>query len=110
MRAAPSLRPGAAVEVRLLGPLELADGGRLIAYGGARQRAVLALLVLHANQVVPSERVLLELWGEDTPPGTVGTNTVSELLVCVVGATGFEPVTPSVSDPTSHLPACTSDG
>ena len=57
------------MEVRLLGPLELADGGRLIAYGGARQRAVLALLVLHANQVVPSERVLLELWGEDAPPG-----------------------------------------
>ena len=57
------------MEVRLLGPLELADGGRLIAYGGARQRAVLALLVLHANQVMPSERVLLELWGEDAPPG-----------------------------------------
>jgi hypothetical protein len=33
-----------------------------IAYGGARQRAVLALLVLHANQVVASGRVLLELW------------------------------------------------
>ena len=51
------------MEVRLLGPLELADGGRSIAYGGARQRAVLALLVLHANQVVASERVLMELWG-----------------------------------------------
>ena len=57
------------MEVRLLGPLELADGGRLIAYGGARQRAVLALLVLHANQVLASERVLMELWGEDAPPG-----------------------------------------
>ena len=57
------------MEVRLLGPLELADGGRSIAYGGARQRAVLALLVLHANQVVASERVLMELWGEDAPPG-----------------------------------------
>jgi DNA-binding SARP family transcriptional activator len=57
------------MEVRLLGPLELADGGRSIAYGGARQRAVLALLVLHANQVVASERVLVELWGEDAPPG-----------------------------------------
>jgi DNA-binding SARP family transcriptional activator len=44
------------MEVRLLGPLELADGGRSIAYGGARQRAVLALLVLHANQVLASER------------------------------------------------------
>ncbi|HEV3464742.1 MAG TPA: BTAD domain-containing putative transcriptional regulator [Actinomycetota bacterium] len=57
------------MEVRLLGPLEVADGGRSIAYGGARQRAVLALLVLHANQVVASERVLTELWGEDAPPG-----------------------------------------
>jgi len=57
------------MEVRLLGPLELADGGRSIAYGGARQRAVLALLVLHANQVLASERVLMELWGEDAPPG-----------------------------------------
>jgi DNA-binding SARP family transcriptional activator len=57
------------MEVRLLGPLELADGGRSIAYGGARQRAVLALLVLHANQVVASERVLMELWGEEAPPG-----------------------------------------
>jgi DNA-binding SARP family transcriptional activator/Flp pilus assembly protein TadD len=52
----------------LLGPLELAESGRPIAHGGVRQRAVLALLVLHANQVVPSERLLVELWGEDAPP------------------------------------------
>jgi|GEM_PF-4012514 len=52
------------MEVRLLGPLELAEGGRSIAYGETRQRAVLALLALHANQVVPSERVLLELLGK----------------------------------------------
>ena len=56
------------MEVRLLGPLELAESGRPIAHGGARQGAVLTLLVLHANQVVPSERLLLELWGEDAPP------------------------------------------
>jgi hypothetical protein len=40
------------MEVRLLGPLELADGGRSIASGGARQRAVLALLVLQGNVIV----------------------------------------------------------
>jgi hypothetical protein len=40
---------------------ELADGG-LDRVRGARQRVVLALLVLHANQVVASGRVLLELW------------------------------------------------
>jgi predicted ATPase/DNA-binding SARP family transcriptional activator len=56
------------MELRLLGPLELIESGRAIACGGARQRAVLALLVLHANQVVPSERLLVELWGEDAPP------------------------------------------
>jgi predicted ATPase/DNA-binding SARP family transcriptional activator len=56
------------MEVRLLGSLEVAEGGRPVAFGGARQRAVLALLVLHANEVVPAERLLVELWGEDVPP------------------------------------------
>jgi DNA-binding SARP family transcriptional activator/tetratricopeptide (TPR) repeat protein len=56
------------MEVRLLGPLELAESGRPIAHGGARQGAVLALLVLHANAVVPSERLLVELWGQEAPP------------------------------------------
>jgi DNA-binding SARP family transcriptional activator len=56
------------MEVRLLGSLEVAEGGLPVAFGGARQRAVLALLALHANEVVPAERLLVELWGEDVPP------------------------------------------
>jgi DNA-binding SARP family transcriptional activator/tetratricopeptide (TPR) repeat protein len=56
------------MEVRLLGSLELAADGVPVAVGGVRQRAVLALLVLHANQLVPAERLLVELWGEDAPP------------------------------------------
>jgi DNA-binding SARP family transcriptional activator/class 3 adenylate cyclase/tetratricopeptide (TPR) repeat protein len=56
------------MEVRLLGSLELAEDGLPVAVGGVRQRAVLALLVLHANQVVPAERLLVELWGEDASP------------------------------------------
>jgi DNA-binding SARP family transcriptional activator/tetratricopeptide (TPR) repeat protein len=59
------------MEVRLLGSLELAEDGLPVAVGGVRQRAVLALLVLHANQVVPAERLLVELWGEDAPPTAV---------------------------------------
>ena len=58
------------MEVRLLGPLELAEAGRPIPWRTtrrSRQGSVLALLVLHANQVVPSERLLVELWGEDAP-------------------------------------------
>jgi DNA-binding SARP family transcriptional activator/predicted ATPase len=55
------------MRVRILGPFHLEDGGRSISIGGARQRAVLADLLLHANKVVPSERLLIELWGEDAP-------------------------------------------
>jgi DNA-binding SARP family transcriptional activator/predicted ATPase len=56
------------MQLRMLGPFQLEDGGRQITVGGARQRAVLAYLVLNANEVVPSERLLLDLWGEDSPP------------------------------------------
>jgi DNA-binding SARP family transcriptional activator/tetratricopeptide (TPR) repeat protein len=54
--------------VRILGPFQLEDGGRQITVGGVRQRAVLADLVLNANEVVPSEQLLLDLWGEESPP------------------------------------------
>ncbi|MFZ0161666.1 MAG: BTAD domain-containing putative transcriptional regulator, partial [Kineosporiaceae bacterium] len=53
----------------LLGHLRLAEGGREIATGGRRTRAVLAYLLLHADTVIPSERLQLDLWGDDPPPG-----------------------------------------
>jgi DNA-binding SARP family transcriptional activator len=55
------------MRVRILGPFHLEDGGRQITIGGVRQRAVLADLLLHANEVVPSELLLVDLWGEDSP-------------------------------------------
>src|SRR6516164_8495252 len=55
------------MRVRILGPFHLEDRGRRITIGGVRQRAVLAELVLHANEVVPSDQLLVELWGEDSP-------------------------------------------
>jgi predicted ATPase/DNA-binding SARP family transcriptional activator len=55
------------MRVQILGPFQVEDGGRRIAIDGVRQRAVLADLVLHANEVVPSEQLLVELWGEDSP-------------------------------------------
>jgi YVTN family beta-propeller protein len=60
------------MEFRILGPLEVEDDGRLLKLGGAKQRAVLALLVLHANDVVPRERLIDELWGGE-PPDTART-------------------------------------
>src|SRR5215469_10164342 len=56
------------MQVRILGPFQLDDGGQRIMIGGVRQRAVLADLLLYANEVVPSEQLLVDLWGEDAPP------------------------------------------
>ena len=43
------------MQVRMLGPFQLEEGGRRIPISGLRQRAVLARLLLRANEVVPSE-------------------------------------------------------
>src|SRR6516164_8032873 len=56
------------MRVRILGPFHLEDRGRRITIGGVRQRAVLTDPVLNANKVIPSEQLLVELWGEDSPP------------------------------------------
>ena len=56
------------MRIWVLGPFHLDEGGRQITIGGVRQRAVLADLLLHANEVVPSEQLLVDLWGEDSPP------------------------------------------
>jgi hypothetical protein len=56
------------VQFRILGPLEvLDDRGRPLALGGAKQRALLAALLLHAGQVVSADRLIDELWGEEPP-------------------------------------------
>jgi DNA-binding SARP family transcriptional activator len=57
------------MDYRILGPLEAFDGERALALGGVRQRAVLALLLLRANEALPRDVIVDELWGE-TPPQT----------------------------------------
>jgi len=54
---------------RLLGSLEIEDDGVQVDLGGAVQRAVLGYLLLHANQVVPTSRMLSALW-DGQPPST----------------------------------------
>jgi DNA-binding SARP family transcriptional activator len=56
------------VEFRILGPLEVAVEGTPVVLGPAKQRALLGILLLHANEVVPRERLVDELWGERPPP------------------------------------------
>jgi DNA-binding SARP family transcriptional activator len=54
---------------RLLGPLEVVADDRPLELGGAKQRSLLAILLLNANQVVSSDRLIDELWGM-APPAT----------------------------------------
>jgi DNA-binding SARP family transcriptional activator len=54
---------------RLLGPLEVSEGERSLALGGVKQRSLLAILLLHANELVTSDRLIDQLWGA-TPPRT----------------------------------------
>jgi YVTN family beta-propeller protein len=55
------------MEFRILGPLEVRDGERAVPLGRGRQLALLALLLLHPNETVSSERLVEELWGEQAP-------------------------------------------
>ena len=59
------------MEFRILGPLEVWDEGGEVSLGGPRPRALLAVLLLHPNEVVPTDRLIDELWGEDSPERAV---------------------------------------
>ena len=55
------------MDFRILGPLEVLDAGRAVTIGGAKQRALLALLLLHPNETLTTDRLIDALWGERPP-------------------------------------------
>ena len=57
-------------DFRILGPLEVAVDDRPLSLGGVKQRVLLALFLLHANEIVSRDRLIDEIWGE-SPPATV---------------------------------------
>ena len=59
------------MQFMILGPLEVADDGRTLELGPAKQQALLGVLLLRANEVVPTGRLVDALWG-DAPPATAG--------------------------------------
>src|SRR5436190_16551395 len=77
------------LEFRILGPVEVAVNGERLALGGLKQRALLALLLLHANEVVSRDRIIDDLWGE-RPPATVAAalNVYISKLRKILGAAG----------------------
>jgi DNA-binding SARP family transcriptional activator len=78
------------VDFRLLGPLEVVRDGRPVTLGGRKPRALLAILLLHANEVVSADRLIDALWGE-APPGAAGNTLqahVSQLRKALDGKDG----------------------
>jgi DNA-binding SARP family transcriptional activator/WD40 repeat protein len=55
------------VEFRILGPFEVVDNGGSLALGGAQQRALLVVLLLHRSEAVSTDRLVDQLWGERAP-------------------------------------------
>src|SRR6266496_3582430 len=66
------------MDFRILGPLEVDQDGRALPLAGRQQRALLALLLLHANEVVPVDEIVDELWPEAPPPSA--TRSVHALV------------------------------
>jgi len=70
------------VDFRILGPLELWDEGAEMRLSGDRQRALLAILLLHAGEAVSSDRLMDDLWG-DAPPAAGSTALRVRVSSCV---------------------------
>jgi DNA-binding SARP family transcriptional activator len=83
------------LEFRILGPLEVLDGDRPIRFGGPKQRAALAILLLNANRVVSVERLADDLYG-GSPPVTAVTQVQRQVsdLRKLLGAAAIETRSP----------------
>jgi DNA-binding SARP family transcriptional activator len=66
------------VQLQLLGPVELVVGGRAVPLGGARQRALVALLALHRDRSLPTGTIVDQVWGSEAPRTVV--KSMSTLL------------------------------
>ena len=55
------------LQFRILGPFDVSDETGHVALGGPKQRGLLAILVLEAGHVVPTDRLIDLLWGEEAP-------------------------------------------
>ncbi|RDH79876.1 hypothetical protein DVS77_02305 [Mycolicibacterium moriokaense] len=56
-----------AVELGVLGPLQVRQGGTPVPIPGAKPRAILTMLGLHGGSVVSADTLLELLWGDDPP-------------------------------------------
>src|SRR5947209_9272641 len=81
------------MEYRILGPLEVADEGEPVPLGRMKERLVLAVLLLHANELVSRERLIDELWGPAPPPtAKKAVNVYISQLRKALARNGHDPI------------------
>jgi DNA-binding SARP family transcriptional activator/streptogramin lyase len=81
------------MEFRILGPLEVVEDGNPVALGTLKERLVLGVLLLHANEFVSRERLIDDLWGEAPPPtARRAVNVYVSQLRKALGQTGADPI------------------
>ena len=79
------------MDFRILGRLKWSTRAARFRSSGSKQRALLALLVLHANETLSTDRLIEELWGEH-PPATAAKTLqvhVSRLRKALAGGTAM---------------------
>src|SRR5947208_16524649 len=82
------------MEFRILGPLEVVEGGEPVALGTLKERLVLGVLLLHANEFVSRERLIDDLWGEAPPPtARKAVNVYLSKLRKALSVAGAHPIT-----------------
>ena len=81
-------RRAADADFGVLGPLEVSVGGRVVTVGSAQLRTLLAALVVQRGAVVPADRLVEVLWGDQLPQGAGGglTKVVYRLRTVLAGA------------------------
>lgn len=77
------------MEFRILGPVEVRVDGEVVPIPAPRQRALLALLLVHVNEVLSSDRILEELWRDDLPAS--GANALRFHVSKLRSAMGVDP-------------------
>lgn len=95
------------MDVRVLGPVQVADGDHAITIDSTRERAVLATLAVHAERTVSAARLIEGIWGTD-PPETAG-NTLHSHISHLRKAIGPEALVTTSAGYRLELPASSID-
>lgn len=61
------------IEILMLGPLSVREGGSIVHIGGHNARATLAALLISANHPVSTDQLIWSVWGDEPPESEINT-------------------------------------